>query len=282
MDKFYSKTQFVQSSINVWKEHLFEDFPIHYHDFSELVIITKGAAAHVIDNIEYSIQAGDVYVIKGNTRHGFINVKDLTLYNIAYVSSEPILEYNYLRSMSGFQALFFVEPLYRKKAKFEHKLHLQHKDLLFAERLLEIMSNEKREYALCERILKIHLTSFITFLSRQYELNNEVSDLKHISDTLAYIEKNYTENIEIEELALQAHISTRHFNRLFISNYGITPKQYILKLRIQYACKQMLDSNKSISQIAAESGFNDTNYFTNYFKKKTGQTPREFRLTPRD
>ncbi len=275
--QFYSKREFVKNSINVWDEHLTSDFPIHYHDFSELVVITGGKAMHVINGTEYSIQSGDVYVIKGNTTHGFSQVKNLSLYNISYMENEPVLEYEYLRVMSGFQALFFVEPIYRKQLHFKHRLHLNGNEMVFAESLLEIMASEDKGDPQYDRILRIYLTSFITFLSRQFEQKSDNSKITSISDTLAFIEKNYTRQITIDEMAEMAHLSNRHFIRLFIQNYGITPKQYIMQLRIRYACRRLEQSAKSISDIAFESGFSDTNYFTSCFKNRTGKTPKEYR-----
>lgn len=279
---FYRKNRFDQLSINVWKEHLVADFPVHAHDFSELVVITKGKGIHIIDNAEYTIQAGDVYVIKGNTTHGFKDIVDLTLYNIAYEAAEPILEFDYLRTFSGFQALFFVEPLYRKKMKFEHRLHLNPSDLMFAEKLLEIMCAENPHGNQYYRIQKIYLTSFMTFLARQYEINLSNNNISYISDILAYIEQNYMENFIVEEFAAKMHLSVRHFTRIFSETYGVTPKQYILKLRLQHACNSLRSSHKSIAQIASESGFEDTNYFSTYFTKKMGMTPKDYRLANHD
>lgn len=276
-EQFYSKREFVKNRINVWEENLNRDFPVHFHDFSELVVITGGKAVHIINGIEYNIQSGDVYVIKGNTTHGFSQVKNLSLYNIAYMENEPVLEYEYLRIMSGFQALFFVEPIYRKQLNFEHKLHLSSKDIVFAESILEIMASENKDAPQYDRILRIYFTSFITFLSRQFEQKCEKSKITSISDTLAFIEKNYTRQITVDELAKMAHLSSRHFIRLFIQNYGITPKQYIMQLRIRYACRRLEQSAKSISDIAFESGFTDTNYFTSCFKSRMGKSPKEYR-----
>lgn len=274
---FYSKNDFVKNSINVWKECLLEDFPVHHHDFSELVVVTGGKAVHIIDGIEYDIQAGDVYVIKGNTSHGFLGIKNLTLYNIAYTKDEPVLEYDHLRVMSGFQALFFVEPVYRKKMNFRHKLHLEHKDMAFAERFLEIMVAEDKSLPQYSRLLRIYFTGFIAFLSRCYEQQNEKSQINCIADTLAFIEENYAQPVTVDMLSEMAHLSSRQYARLFIQNYGITPKQYIMRLRIRYAARLLAQSAKKVSDIALECGFSDTNYFTSCFKQRTGKTPKEYR-----
>ena len=60
------------------------DFPIHSHEFSELVLVIEGTALHIIDDEEYIISSGDVYVLQGNTVHGFKAMDNLHIVNIMY------------------------------------------------------------------------------------------------------------------------------------------------------------------------------------------------------
>ena len=69
---------------HIEKASLKHDFAEHTHDFSELVLILEGKAVHVIDSMEYSIKAGDVYVIAGDTSHGFKDVSGLKLCNVMF------------------------------------------------------------------------------------------------------------------------------------------------------------------------------------------------------
>lgn len=61
---------------------------MHSHkDFSELVIVTEGSARHIVDNESYVISKGDVFVISGDTEHGFSDAQDLRICNIMFEPS---------------------------------------------------------------------------------------------------------------------------------------------------------------------------------------------------
>ena len=58
--------------------------PVHQHDYSELVIVDKGEGKHVIENQDYYVKKGDVFVIKGNTTHTYIETNNFYIYNICF------------------------------------------------------------------------------------------------------------------------------------------------------------------------------------------------------
>ena len=267
------------SSVRVEYAALRYDFPVHTHAFSELVVITGGKCSHIIDNETYEIQTGDVFVLKGNTAHGFTNVRGVCMYNVIYRADEPVFYYNDLKELPGFQALFFVEPLYRKTDAFQHKLQLDARGIEFAQQLLSrMLAESERPDAGLSHAVHIYFTSLILFLSREY--GNSVhrhTSIMQISDTLAYIERNFRKTLTIAELASMAYMSERNFSRLFMKNYHMPPKEYILSLRIRSACERLLHTDKSVTEIAFDSGFNDANYFSRCFKQKTGSTPSEYR-----
>lgn len=59
---------------------------------------------------------------------------------------------------------------------------------------------------------------------------------------------------------------------------GVSPLQYVLHLRINYACRELQETRRGITEIAYDSGFEDSNYFSRTFRKFIGMTPREYRL----
>ncbi len=98
-----------------------------------------------------------------------------------------------------------------------------------------------------------------------------------IGASVAYLEANlFDPTLNNEMLAKQANISEVYFRQLFLKQYGITPRQYIINARIAKA-KQLLSSgNKKISAIAEECGFVSVYHFCRCFKEKTGMTPTEY------
>ena len=67
----------------------------------------------------------------------------------------------------------------------------------------------------------------------------------------------------------------RHFKQI----NGSSPKEYLIGLRINYACELLDSTQLSIGEIAFKSGFNDSNYFTRQFRRVTGRSPRDYRRT---
>jgi len=83
----------------------------------------------------------------------------------------------------------------------------------------------------------------------------------------------------IDEMAKCAGMSKYHFIRVFKKNIGITPWQYIMQRKITNAKELLHNPNKTIKQIAYETGFKDPDYFSTTFKKITGLRPGDFRNT---
>ena len=72
-------------------------------------------------------------------------------------------------------------------------------------------------------------------------------------------------------------MSMRSLLRHFKEINGSSPKEYLIGLRINYACELLDSTQLSIGEIAFKSGFNDSNYFSREFGKRTGTTPSKFR-----
>lgn len=98
-----------------------------------------------------------------------------------------------------------------------------------------------------------------------------------ISSILSYLEDNLWDNtISNEFLAKKLGISEIYLRKLFLSNLGSTPKQYILDLRIKKAKQLLTDSNYTVTEISEKCGFSSLYHFCRIFKKKTDLTPLEY------
>jgi AraC-like DNA-binding protein len=263
-----------------------QDMPIHYHsDFSELVIVLNGTATHVVDSEEYFIKKGDVFVINDNTSHGYKSTEDFKICNIMYNSEHLHKVCADLKKYSGYQALFVIEPFFAKEHKFKSRLKLTIEDY---EKVKELISNMISEYQNksegYQTLVYSNFMGMTVFLSRKYEAISlkENDNVMNIAKAASYIENHFQEQIVIKDLANKAKFSVRHFNRIFKENYKITPIDYILRLRIQYACSLLKKSTINIYDIAYQSGFNDSNYFTRQFKKIIGCSPKDYRLDIRN
>ena len=81
------------------------------------------------------------------------------------------------------------------------------------------------------------------------------------------------------ELAKAAGTSVRGLERAFGRDYGISPQQYLRRLRMQTACQLLVSTRLALAQVADRCGFADQSHFTRDFRSLTGMTPRTYRLT---
>ncbi|MDI6590250.1 bifunctional transcriptional activator/DNA repair enzyme AdaA [Bacillus subtilis] len=107
--------------------------------------------------------------------------------------------------------------------------------------------------------------------------NEKMPDSEWVDLITEYIDKNFTEKLTLESLADICHGSPYHMHRTFKKIKGITLVEYIQQIRVHAAKKYLIQTNKSIGDIAICVGIANAPYFITLFKKKTGQTPAQFR-----
>lgn len=99
-----------------------------------------------------------------------------------------------------------------------------------------------------------------------------------IKKALRYIGENYNNQINILEIADFVGVSVNYFHNIFKATMGITPNNYILKLRLERAKYLLSATDMMVCDIGEQCGFLDNVYFSYVFKKKEGVTPKEYRL----
>ena len=91
-----------------------------------------------------------------------------------------------------------------------------------------------------------------------------------------FIDENYHEPINLDEISQQAFLSRFHFHRLFTTIYKKTPHQYLTQKRIEKA-KNLLSENKQVTEVCTEVGFESLGSFSILFKKEMGFAPTYYR-----
>jgi len=91
-----------------------------------------------------------------------------------------------------------------------------------------------------------------------------------------YIDENYQESIDLEQISKQAFLSRFHFHRLFRQVYKRTPHQYLTQKRLDKA-KDLLSENKAVTDVCNEVGFESISSFSGLFKKEIGFAPTYYR-----
>jgi AraC-like DNA-binding protein len=94
---------------------------------------------------------------------------------------------------------------------------------------------------------------------------------------LEYVRDNFSQSIEIKELAALVHLSVSQFERRFRKVFQISPLKHIMNVRIRAASLRLTTTNDTISTIALDCGFYDHSHFTRNFRKIMGISPKEYR-----
>jgi len=257
-------------------------YPLHTHDFAELVIIRSGTGIHFTRGASYQVSAGDVFLIEKGFAHGYRNPQGLLLYNILF--DEDLLKQNIIdiREMPGYHAIFHLEPAYRHEYGFRHRLRLQKPQLDAVCALAESMSQELKQKNTGHGSRALGYALFIELivtLSRMYVSGESGHNrvIHRLARVFTYMEQHITSSLSLEELIEISGMSASTLTRAFKRSTGLSPISYHLRMRIDRARTLLQDTQLTITDIAYELGFNDSNYFTRQFRKIVGIPPRMYR-----
>ena len=109
------------------------------------------------------------------------------------------------------------------------------------------------------------------------ELSPSIQKIGEFERVLSYIDENYKKDIRLSTLSDMMQISSMYFSNHFKEIFHISPKQYILNKRLFESQRLLLETAKSIKEIAYEVGFENENYFSEFFSAKVGISALKFR-----
>ena len=136
--------------------------------------------------------------------------------------------------------------------------------------------------------------SFLTFFSSlsayfgsqiPFNENPAVNASSRLISLIEYIDSNTEKNITVREMAKFMDMSEKYFSSYFRLNVGMTPKNYLVKCKMKYACELLKNKDNSIQDVGLKLGFADQYSFGKAFKNYYGEAPGKFRnhyitLTP--
>lgn len=265
--------------IGIFQDNL-EKSTWHYHNNYEISFITEGAGKRIVaDSIE-EFQPGDLVFIGRNLPHVWIADKE------TFTPANRNLEMVFLQFTSDIlfpQLLNLPEFMFVKKA------------LEYSERGIQIVGetlNEVSEIMLqlpylknFDRLLKLFIMmniigksdSHIQLASKDYLRTRFTTVNKRIETIHEYIMHHYLEEIDLKKLASLVNMAEGSLCRFFKMKVGITLFEYLNKIKVEYACKLLMDPDLSILKVGLDSGFNNLSHFNKQFRKNTGVTPSEYR-----
>jgi AraC-like DNA-binding protein len=279
--KFLSAPQWIHdpSFPFVIERMTLDQYPLHCHDYDELVVVVNGRGRHVVGSERYEIFAGHAFVINEMVPHGFENADALELFNIVYSEDYLVERFPDLADMPGFQALFYIHPRMVPALRFSRKLFLAPRNFAEITSQLKKMETEWKGKATGYRTRMLaSLLAVMVDLSRLYSLGAGFSPevTAGVARVISRIQNGFQDTVSLEELARIACMSQRTLDRQFKAMMGMTPIEYVNKVRIENALPLLRDPGQSISDVAYAAGFRDSNYFTRRFRSYFGMSPRGY------
>ncbi|MBT3191114.1 MAG: helix-turn-helix domain-containing protein [Verrucomicrobia bacterium] len=256
--------------------------PLHHHFFDELVIVLSGAATHRIDDKDYPVKAGNVFVVKRGSIHNYQEPKGFAVANVIFDAKKLDMDHWDIRELPGYHVLFSLEPTFRDRHEFRSRLTLEGAPFTRVSELVEELAATTADKEPGYRVqAKALFMQLVIMLSKCYsdtpESDTDTTDLLRLGDAIAYIESNYPEKISNDQLARLAHMTVRTFQRTFLQSMHMTPSEYIVQVRIRNAAHLLKESELPLTRIALECGFADSSYFGRTFRRTMGMTPSQYR-----
>lgn len=245
----------------------------HVHPFHEIFYLSSGECTSFIDHNIYKFGKGDLVIVPGGCLHK-------TIYTGKGIHERIVISFrqeitDWVKEQIGTE--------YLKNCMVPGVINIPEKRRNYVDSLLDkLMFENDTPDILSTAFIKAGLVELLLFIIRctEYEDNviKEIDvDNRKIQEVATYIFEHYTENILLEDVADKFDMSKSFLSKRFKTATGFGFKEYIINLRIQNACRLLLETNKSITDIAFECGFNDSNYFGDSFRKIKGISPRKYR-----
>jgi AraC-like DNA-binding protein len=102
-------------------------------------------------------------------------------------------------------------------------------------------------------------------------------DYHRLTPVMEHVLAHHGTTITVSELARIAHLSVSQLQREFIRLFGMSPMDYLIRVRLLIARRRMEETDEPIGNIAVECGFHDQSHFTRYFRERIGMTPGDYR-----
>ena len=252
------------------------EFPLHSHESSELVIVTRGCGKHIISGSERNLSAGDVFLIHGKTRHAYTDLHDLALYNIMF----DLKEFNHplftLQGKSLLPSLFLLKVpdggIHLSGEAFETTFSLV--------RQIEEEQISRAEDA--PAMIAALFIQLILHLGRQAKsagIQQNSCQFSRVDDLVDEITEFSDRKWTRKEMAKYAGMSISTLTRHFRERTGIAPLEFLIRVRLKKASLLLRDPELGIGEIADQTGFSDSNYFCRQFKQHFGISPGKYRKT---
>lgn len=235
----------------------------HFHNFYEFYYLKSGKTKYFIQDAIYNLEEGDIIIIPPNTMHKT---------TINKVSRRRLLVHIHTD---------FLDELENENMPFWDSISIVHADS--NDRVASLIDELFNEYNGKKDMfyLKALTYELLVLLKRKDEKMDFAMDkssyAKRVSEIIHYLNAEYSSDITLESTAKHFFITPQQLSKLFSAAVGITFSTYLRKYRIMKSLDELSSTDKNITEIAFDVGFNSTNHFCKVFKSEMNISPLQFR-----
>lgn len=268
------------SCISYLDRYYGNSYPWHWHDEIELAYVEKGMLTVSINEQRYNLESGDGFFINSGVLHGFAATQEtecllpnvLFRASLIYGTQDSVYWKKYMRPLM--EAVNLSHIILKKDVPWQ-KDFLNHIKTAYEALLLKKIGYELRvRNELTEVICLIWENCFVQISNQKAQNYTEVNRLRKMLD---FIQQCYMEPIQIQQIAEAASVSKTECLRCFNRVIGVSPKQYLINLRIRKAKELLSESSLTLMEICSNCGFQNQSYFTKMFREETGISPGRWR-----
>jgi len=245
-------------------------FPEHVHEFDELVIARSGSGMNYVNGKPAPICRGSVFYVRANQTHFMDQLDDLYLTNVLilpnrfkHVSHETVA--NLLAGRTDMNADSFVvggTTLKRVEGLLNRIAEESDNKVEYSDQMIELMLGQ----------LMIEL-----WRGQPQEKSSQAERDARLTSLLRHLNGHFDEEIDWDQLAARFDIPLRTLSRKISDVTGMSPNQYLTRIRMCHAMRLLAETELPVTEIAFACGFNDSNYFTSRFHREVGTTPLKYR-----
>lgn len=244
-------------------------FPIHTHDFYELVIVRRGNGLHIVNDVPYYITCGDLFYINASDHHGYESVNDLELNNILYCRSR-------LNLVADWETLIPGDNDSQEKRYW--RLGIQ--GISAIQTVIDALAKECiKSDALSVQLSESLFLQLILLLQRYRHPpdSHQLADAQLLDRLMLDLHAGIGHAFRLEDFCHHHQLSPRSIQALFKQHTGVSISHYLRQLRLCKAMALLRQKQMQISEISSECGFEDSNYFSAVFSRALGISPSEYR-----
>ena len=143
----------------------------------------------------------------------------------------------------------------------------------------DLLSIVVQNYTVDTQAAKMRVQGAMNLLLADFldKVQHSAFEIEKFKSVLDHIEDNFAKEIDLLALSKMMNISKAYFSNFFKATFRISPKQYILNKRLAEAQRLLMETNMSIGEIARAVGFENENYFSEFFSQRTGISALKFR-----